>query len=405
MKTDQGNRMRLLCVDDEPHVLEGLTRILRRDFVVATATGGSEGIDLLRNDATKDDPFAVVVSDMRMPRIDGAAFLRVARQVAPDSVRVLLTGQADLNAAIAAVNEGSVFRFLTKPCPSEVLLSALHAAAEQHRLITSERVLLERTLLGCVKALGDVLAIANPAAFGRAMRLKKHATMFGIREAIENRWQLEVAAMLSQIGSITLPAEVLEKVYLGKWLSAEEEDLVARLPSVAKQILSEIPRLEPVVEILTYQSKCYNGNGPPPGPVRGQAIPLGARILKVLTDFDSLEARGFDPELVLNTMRQRVGWYDPEILEAFALIRGIGEADTEVQEIRLRDVRVGMVFAEDVVTRVGTILIARGHEVSESLVERIRNIADRVTVVEPIRVIVKDGSRTAWNRNRPTVHA
>jgi response regulator RpfG family c-di-GMP phosphodiesterase len=291
------------------------------------------------------------------------------------------------------VNEGHVFRFLTKPCPSEVLVGTLRAGADQYRLVTSERVLLERTLLGCVKAMSDVLAITSPAAFGRAMRVKQYATMFAIREKVENRWQLEVAAMLSQIGSITLPPEVLDKVYLGKWLSDPEQGLVARLPMVATQILGDIPRLEPVVSMLVYQSKRYDGEGPPADSARGRGIPWGARVLKVLTDFDSLEARGLDPELALNTMRQRTGWYDPEILEAFARVRGIREAGTEVREIRLRDVRVGMTFAEDVVTRVGTILIARGQEVNAGLAERIRNIAGRVAVVEPVRVIVPTAAK------------
>jgi DNA-binding NtrC family response regulator len=161
---------RVLCVDDEPNVLEGLRRQLRRHFSVATANGGILALEVLE----REGPFAVVVSDMRMPEMDGAAFLGRVREQAADTVRVLLTGQADLDATIAAVNEANIFRFLTKPCPTESLITALNAAVEQHRLIMAERVLLEQTLHGSVKALTDILGLANPTAFGRAARAKKY---------------------------------------------------------------------------------------------------------------------------------------------------------------------------------------------------------------------------------------
>src|SRR5918911_2964995 len=161
---------RVLCVDDEPNVLEGLRRTLGGHYRVRTAVGGAAGLEAIE----REGPFAVVVSDLRMPEMDGVAFLSRVRQRSPDTVRVLLTGQADLDAAIAAVNEGHIFRFLSKPCAQPVLFQALAAAEEQYRLITAERVLLEQTLYGSIKALTDILALAVPSAFGRAVRAKAH---------------------------------------------------------------------------------------------------------------------------------------------------------------------------------------------------------------------------------------
>lgn len=132
---------RILCVDDEPKVLEGLERVLHRKCSLLTATSGEEALRLLDG----ADPIDVIVSDMRMPRMNGAALLAECRKRSPDTVRLLLTGQTDLDSAISAVNDGHVFRFLTKPCPPTVFVEALTAALEQHRLITSERILLERT--------------------------------------------------------------------------------------------------------------------------------------------------------------------------------------------------------------------------------------------------------------------
>src|SRR5262249_60092556 len=150
------------------------------------AVGGAAGLELI----AREEPFAVVVSDMRMPGMDGAAFLTRVREIAPDATRVLLTGQADLDAAIAAVNRANIFRFLTKPCPPDVLASALTDAVNLHRLVTSERVLLQETLLGSVKMLTDVLALANPAAFGRATRAKQHARRTAAQLDLADRWQL-----------------------------------------------------------------------------------------------------------------------------------------------------------------------------------------------------------------------
>ncbi len=376
---------RILCVDDEPLVLEALVRTLRRDYEVTTATGGGAGLECLKSQG----PFAVIVSDLRMPGIDGATFLRRARQYAPDSTRVLLTGQADLDAASLGVNEGSIFRFLTKPCSQVALASALQASVDQHRLVLAERELLEKTLHGSVKALIDILALASPLAFGRALRAKKLTTALMDRLGIADRWRIEVAAMLSQAGAITLGAETLERVYNGEPLLDEEVAAVDGLPAVSAQLFSDIPRLQPIIDIVTYQGKRFDGGGLPVDNLRGRTIPWGARALKIVLDFDILESQGFSRAVALEAMRGRRGWYDPEIFEAFIDIQGMLENDVKVLDIPLRAVRPGMVFVEDVRTRTGRLLIARGQEASDSLVERIRNLPRDLTVVEPLRIVAR----------------
>jgi len=123
-----GTRPRILLVDDEVMVLEALRRQLHPKFDVTTASGGAEAIQIVM----RQGPFAAVVSDLRMPGMDGVALLYLIRQAAPDTVRILLSGKADVEAVSAAVNEGSIFRFLLKPCPPHVLLRALDAAVEKH---------------------------------------------------------------------------------------------------------------------------------------------------------------------------------------------------------------------------------------------------------------------------------
>lgn len=119
---------RVLCVDDEPNVLEGLQRTLRRSFNVTTAVGAFAGLETL----TREGPFAAIVSDLNMPGMDGVTFFEAARQLAPHAARILLTGQGDLTTAIAAINRGAIFRFLLKPCAPDVLLCALTEGVEQY---------------------------------------------------------------------------------------------------------------------------------------------------------------------------------------------------------------------------------------------------------------------------------
>jgi response regulator RpfG family c-di-GMP phosphodiesterase len=375
---------RVLCVDDEPNVLEGLALILRRGYEVVAAAGGEAGLEVLARDPT----IIVVISDMRMPGMNGAAFLAKVRTSAPDATRLLLTGQADMDAAIAAINEGRIFRFLTKPCPPQVLVAAVDQAAEQYRLVTSERVLLEQTLRGSIQMLTEVLALAAPGVFGQAARIQRHARELASKVAGAQVWPIEVAAMLSQIGCISLAPATVEKLQTGGPLTPEEQASVDRLPAVAEQFISSIPRLDVVRSALKHQATPFDGSGTPAGAPRGKDIPLGGRVLGIVCDFDRLESGAHAPQLAIDTMRGRRGRYDPELLELFASTVGGRERELEVSEIAIRLVRAGMIFLDDVRTNSGALLVARGHEATASLVERFRNFA-RGSVREPVRVSLK----------------
>ena len=161
---------RILCVDDEPNILLAMERQLRKQFEIHTEVGPVLGLQAI----AEKGPFVVVVSDLRMPVMDGIEFLTRVRAVSPNTVRVMLSGQADMDAAVAAVNQGNIFQFLTKPCPVDTLTRALNSAVEQHRLITAERELLEQTLRGSIAVLSEILSLVNPLAFGRAQRIRRY---------------------------------------------------------------------------------------------------------------------------------------------------------------------------------------------------------------------------------------
>jgi CheY-like chemotaxis protein len=363
-------RAQILCVDDEPNVLEGLSMHLRRSYELFTATSGREALETLR----ERPGIAVVLSDMRMPGMDGAALLAKARELAPQVVRMLLTGQTELDAAISAVNDGQIFRFLTKPCPPPRLLAAVEAAVEQHRLLGAERVLLEQTLHGSIKALTDVLALVDPVSFGRASRIKSLVGELCAALAIQQRWQIEVAAMLSQLGNMTLPAETVEKLASGEPLSANEQQMVARLPGVIEQLLGNIPRLEPVRELLALALRPPAQRGAAPDDTRDPQTRRAAAVLRSALECDALEARGLRDAALFAELRARAGAFDAPVLDALAKLRDRQPQGQTSSAVAISALRAGMVFAEDVRSRMGILLAARGFEVTQTFIERVRNL-------------------------------
>lgn len=368
-QTDAKVKARVLCVDDEPNVLEGLATNIGRRYDVETATSGTQALEQLARDPKK----AVIISDMRMPFMDGATFLAKARELAPAAVRILLTGQTDLDSAISAVNNGRIFRFLTKPCAPPTLLAAIAAAVEQHELITAERVLLEQTLHGCIKALTDVLALTNPAAFGRATRIKQLVGELARKLNLRERWQAEIAAMLSQLGHITLPAETAEKLYFGQPLNSDEQLLADKLPALTEQLLGNIPRLEAVREMLAgYPRPC------PSGPLRPDdlnrdVIYTGTQLLKLAVECEALESHPTWTRYALETLNGRRDHYDPRILAALVELRTKADPSTEaLRKVTINELVVGMVLAADIRLPNGMLLAARGHEVTVRFLERIR---------------------------------
>ncbi|MBN1510940.1 MAG: response regulator [Phycisphaerae bacterium] len=374
---------RVLCVDDEPKVLSAFQRQLYGQFDITTAAGSAEGLEAIRSNG----PFAVVVSDLRMPGMDGIQFLREVRKQAPDSVRIMLTGFADMQRTIEAVNEGNIFRFLTKPCEPDALAKALHAGVSQYRLVVAERELLENTLRGAIKILADVLSLTNPVAFGHASRVQRFVSKLCKHMQVERSWQIEIAAMLSQIGCVTVPPATLEKAHRGGKLLAQEMQMIEAHPMVAVELIRNIPRLEEVARIVAYQKKGFDGSGLPRDDMRGADIPLGARLLRAVADHDTLKASGCTDLGALMELRRRSGKYDPDVLRALEAV--LDSVDPfETCEMPLRDVPQHAVLAEDVRTPDGRLLISKGQEVTASVLRLLRNYAQGQHLEDRLRVTV-----------------
>ncbi len=365
------NRPRILCVDDEPNVLEGLQRNLRKKFEVTTATSGDAALALVEAGSL----FEVVVSDMRMPAMNGAVLLSRFRERAPDTVRLLLTGYAEVDAAIAAVNQGQLFRFLTKPCPPEVLIPAIEAAVAQYRLVTAERVLLEQTLVGSIRAMTEALALSRPEVFVGQARQHERARRLAEHLKIPDAWHVEVSSMLASVGYVVLPPDVVAKVHAGVLLDPSERDMVKRVPQIAERVLAHIPRLEAVGNVLKHHA--------PDGlPSADANPPIGATILNVLRDLAVAEARTGDTTAAVKEVKARTDRYAPSVLEAMEAV--CEPSLQELRRLRVTELRAGMIFAADVKATTGLLLVGRGQRATEALLERLRNFAMRVGIVEPL---------------------
>jgi CheY-like chemotaxis protein len=367
---------RVLCVDDEPRVVDSLAVQLRHHYQILTANSGQQALRLLAD----QDPPAVIVSDMRMPVMDGATLLKHIRQLYPETTRILLTGETGRDAAIAAVNEGQIFKFLTKPCRTEQLRAAIDAGVMQNQLLKAEKVLLQETLVGCIKALVDILAITNPVAFGRTTRIKRLATALAGALGVRGFWQLEAAALLSQIGFISLPVELVEKLYYGKRLTSEERVLADGAPLVAQKLLGRIPRLEPVLEILGAARR-------PNADLPEGLVKQGADALRLLLEYDSHLAQGASIDTALRKVRAPQGRNDLKTinaLESLVVVEAVGPQD--VFEVQVGNIKPGMIFMDDLYTHVGTLLVPKGFEVTETFLERARNFGPGI-LQEKVRVM------------------
>lgn len=374
---------KILFVDDDPNILAGFRRQLRTRFDVDTALGGEEGLSAVDGRG----PYAVIVADMRMPSMDGIQFLSRVRESAPDSVRIMLTGQSDAQTAIDAINQGNIFRFLTKPCAQSLLVSILNDSVGQYRLIMAERELLEDTLKSSIRVLTDLLSIVNPSAFGRASRVQCLVRDLAAVLKVDKPWQMEIGAMLSQVGCVTVPEETLAKVYHGEVLSSAEIQMFQAHPKMGADLIGNIPRLEAVAEIIAYQEKHFNGSGMPEDDKMGQQIPLGARIIKIALDLDTLMSAGRNCAEAYSIMRTREGWYDPSVLEALTRIVDLKSTE-EISFVNVEELTGNMILADDVKTTSGMLLISKGQEATPSIQMRLLNYKHTRGVREPIKVVM-----------------
>lgn len=397
-------RPKILLVDDDLALLDGLQLELSDAFEIEVTPSPAKALQLLSGRTS----YGALVADWRMEEMDGAALLDRARVVSPDTVRIVLTGYADAQTALDAVNKGKVFSVLTKPCSTDTLRQSLEAALHQYQLVRSEKELLNGAVRGIIKLLSELLSLANPSAFGKATRVRRLAMDIGQYMGLTNRWKLDVAAMLSQIGLIALPdAGPPQALEAGKEACkpspTPSASASAKHAEIASELIAHIPRFKEVAEIIRYQNKRYDGNGPPKDERKGDELPLESRILKVALDYDTLEAAllqangnggrasalssGNAEERILGAMQRRKSWYDPKVLESLDSMIHFPEG-FEPSFLPLSGLKPGMLLDQTVTSADGASVFVKGLEVNKAVLQRLKAVARKGGISEPLRVLV-----------------
>jgi len=366
-----GNR--ILFVDDEQKILDSFMLNLKRRYDIHLALGPEEALAKIASDG----PFHVVVSDYKMPGMNGVELLSKVMSLSPKTVRIMLTGHADMDVSISAVNSGQVFRFLTKPCSMESLTGAIDAALEQNRLLNLEKDLLRNTLLGSINVIVEILSIVNPLAFGRSDRIRR--LVMGLTKALKlpNSSKYELAALLSQIGCVTVPEKILVKRYSGQELSPEEQHAFDVGIRTTAALIKKIPRLEEVADIILCQLDS------PSQEVEGT---LGARLLLLALDYDDLTLAGKCGDDAMHELQKRAQRYGAPLLAALENLLA-GEDCHGVMDLRLVRLEPGMILARDVRAMDGTLMLSRGLVITSFILDRLLSLAETVPIHEPIHVI------------------
>ncbi len=369
------SKPRILCVDDEQDLLDGLRLSLRKRFKVTVATSGAEGLELFDEAAQSDDgAFAVVVSDMRMPGMDGARFLTAIMDRSPDTPRILLSGQADLDSTIAAINDARIYRFLTKPCDPETIIATLDEALELARLRESEQVLLGKTVRGAVTMLTEVLGLVSVTAYSRTTRVRGVVGQLCASLRIQTSWDLDVAALLSQIGSV-VPEASDEGAAMSGQQSAE----------IAANLLQNIPRLEAAAAIVRTQSS------PEPQltvPLAQATRPaLDAELLRLAIAFDVALGTCGSEAKAIEAVRAANPTTQPELLSALGSIEP-AQDDLVEALIEAKDFVAGMELLDDLHTSGGAKLAGAGTVLTAVLIQRVHSFIKTVGLEDgPIAVL------------------
>ena len=410
----------ILCVDDEPNILSSLRRLFRtKGYQVRTAESGSAGLALL-----EAEPIDLVISDMRMPEMDGARFLEHVREGWPDTVRLLLTGYADVNSIIEAINRGEIYRYITKPWDDHDIVLIVRQALERQAL-EKERQRLEALtahqneelkalnagLEEKVEARTAELRVANDALQGANDRLKNSfitsikvfSTLIEMRGGnlaghsrrvadlcrrialklqLDNKQAQEifVAGLLHDIGKVGFADELLTTPI--PMMSTRQLDAYRKHTERAEHLLLPLQDLRGAAEIIGSQLERFDGAGFPER-LREQGIPMSARILALASDYDNLQIgtlaqRCFSPDEAKTVIVQSSGKrYDPEVVAAFLeTLGGVAREEAEQKRtgemsVEARNLEVGMVLSRDLITPSGLLMLSTDHVLDERMIGKI----------------------------------
>lgn len=383
-------KFKVLFVDDEVNVLHGLKRQLYKDFALDLANSVEEAFEFIE----RDGPYAVIVSDMRMPDMSGTDFLQQVSLAAPQSVRMMLTGNADQETAAEAVNKGGVFQFLTKPCSSETMNEALNSAIDRYRVNIAEQLLLRQTLVSTIRLMTNVLSIVDPDLFGHISEIQDRVSGLASFLKVKNVWPLEVAATLSQVSYTAVPENVRFKLAQGKSLTPDEIGVMKNVPSELRNLIGEIPRLGPVADIVYYCFKNADGSGFPEDGIDAKKIPGGAKIIRVLSDLQLLQKHSKQSALEITLlMREREDLYDKAVVSHLRCLLVLEDHKSNItpEKITAEELQVGDFLISDLRLKNDALLLLGGQSLSAEQFKQLASNIQGNSIADPIFIARNSG--------------
>lgn len=366
---------KILMVDDDENLLNSFRRGLRNRFDFITSNNPKAALELIES----GEKLAVIISDFKMPDMDGNKFLSIVRDITPDTSRILLTGFADINVAVDAINNGNIFRFLTKPVSINQVIRSIEDALEQFRLKTVEKDLLHNTLMGALKVLVELLTMQNENIAKQSTFYRTLAKKIANRLGEQNTWSLEIAAILSQIGYLAIPNDIINRKLLGLYLNKEESQMFNQHPKIGRDLLNKIPRLEQVAEAVGNQFENY----------KKSVTPLADSILQVLAEFNLLTANNKTYAEAIDAIANAHSRFNPAVVEALEIEITKLEGGVLVRSYTLTQLPIGSILVQDLFDANGILLLPKGMEVSEIMLYKLINYNKVTKVIQPIKVSEK----------------
>jgi len=405
----------LLFVDDEPSILSALRRLFRpQGYRILVAESGMAGLSILEQETVD-----LIISDMRMPEMDGATFLKEARQRWPDTMRILLTGYADVTSTVAAINDGEIYRYISKPWDDNEIVNTVREALERQKLEVENRRLtaltqaqneelkalnsgleqkvaertaelrqalafveqshgeLKKAFLTSVQVFAGLIELRGGRLAGHGRRVADMARNLAHRLEL-NEAEIQnvmLAGLLHDIGKLGWSDELLAKPF--NTLTPDQRAQVMKHPQIGQNLLMAIDRFKDAAVLVRHHHECFDGTGYPDR-LAGMAIPLGARILAVANDYDALQIgslvqRPLRPEEAQTFLIENRGKrYDPSVVDAFARLIAETQKSGPVElPLRTMHLKPGMVLARELAHRDGYLLLAKGSTLTTDIINQL----------------------------------
>lgn len=399
----------IIFVDDEEHILNSLKRTFRKDpYTIIATTSVAEVLQTISK-----APVALVISDQRMPEMKGTELIGKIKDRSPDTIRIILTGYADLHGAMDAINRGEVYRFITKPWDDEDIRTIVAKALEYYDIVMEYRRLqaitqkqnlelrelnenletkvrerttkianlnaeIKESFLSLIRTLAGAMEMHSHIVGNHSKRVANLSKALATKMDISNDelFSIETAAVLHDIGKIAIPDSILKKSEAV--LTRQESELMRRHPELGEAVIGNVKGLRRMAIIIRHHHERYDGSGYPDG-LRGDDIPIGSRIVAIADAYDKmLNTKGAmsstTPEKVLKHIESNAATaFDPDILLNFKEMISRGkESDAVEVEVGYKDLHEGMTLTRDIMTAKGVLLLPKGSILRENLIEKIQ---------------------------------